>query len=189
MAERPGAGGRRVTIWTAVLLLLLAAAGIATFLLLPPEAPPADPATAPSPLPLYRAVLDDDAAVPRPVIVDVVVPEPATMPPTFGWFVGVLNEQSVLPGALRLARFEQSEEGLIAVVELVPSADSPASDRWYQAFQGSTGAYATELAIRWNLLQPHYAGAWPDGLRLLYRGEPMHELDHIDLSGIILRAP
>ncbi len=185
---------RALLLWTGGMLVLLAAAGVATFLLLP--AAPPDPAPVEyrpqvvpegPPLPVYDAVLDDHAAEPRAVIVEVLYPAPETAQESFQRFVGLLNDDEVLPGRVRLTGFDHLGDEIIANVELVADATSLADDSWYQSLQGSTGAHATELRTLWNLLQPHYRGEWPSGVRLSYRGEPMRELDHVDLSGTIRR--
>jgi hypothetical protein len=185
---------RTLLLWTGGLLVLLAAAGVATFLLLPADPPaPAPVEYAPRvvpagpPLPLYDAVLDDPGAAPRAVIVDVLYPPAATAQESFEQLIGVLNEGGMLPGRVRLTGFDHIEGELIATVDLVADATSLADDSWYQSLQGSTGGRATELRTLWNLLQPHYQGEWPGALRFSYRGEPMPELDHADLSGTIRR--
>lgn len=184
---------RALLLWTGGLLVLLAAAGVAMFVLLPADPPP-EPAeyragVVPDgpPLPVYDAVLDDPEAEPRAVIVDVLRPAPRAAQESFERFVDILNEHDVLPGRIRLTGFDHLGDEIVANVELVADAVSLADDSWFQGLQGSTGARATELRTLWNLLQPHYRGAWPSAVRLFYRGEPMRELDHVDLSGTIRR--
>ncbi|MFP4112848.1 MAG: hypothetical protein ACOC0E_03705 [Spirochaetota bacterium] len=138
-------------------------------------------------LPLYDSVLASNAEEPRAVIVDVLRIPPGDGRPAFERLVQQLNRSRLLPGELRVSGFDRSDGRLIATVELDAGGAEVGRDAWYQSLQGSTGAYATELELGWNLLQPHYAGAWPDGIRLRYRGEPMPVLDHVDLSGTLTR--
>lgn len=196
--NRRAPGDRGLRIWTGILLVLLAAAGISVYLLLPRELPP--PVTPTSgertaelspdgmPLPVYDAIIDHLDADPRPVVVGIMYPVAATAEGRFRELVDTLTTREHLPGAIRLTGFDRDADGLVANVELVAQGASLSDDPWYQSFQGSTGAWATEQLVVWNLLQPHYAGGWPDGVRLSWRGNPIPELDHIDLSGTLLRS-
>jgi hypothetical protein len=52
-------------------------------------------------------------------------------------------------------------------------------------FQGSTGAQTTFCMLGATFIQPQSDSPLLDGLILLYNGEPLQELDHINLSGIL----
>jgi hypothetical protein len=52
-------------------------------------------------------------------------------------------------------------------------------------FQGSTGGQTTFCMLGATFMQPHLEPPLTDGLMLLYNGEPLSELDHINLSGIL----
>ncbi len=58
---------------------------------------------------------------------------------------------------------------------------------WYDFFQGSTGGQSTTISLINTILQRNYEGEWPDALEVYYMGEPVGNMDHINLSGIILR--
>jgi len=52
-------------------------------------------------------------------------------------------------------------------------------------FQGSTGAQTTFCMLGATFIQPQLDSPLLDGLIILYNGEPLPELDHINLSGIL----
>jgi len=52
-------------------------------------------------------------------------------------------------------------------------------------FQGSSGATTTYCMLTATLMQPQLDPPLLDGLVLLYNGEPIRELDHINLAGIL----
>ncbi len=52
-------------------------------------------------------------------------------------------------------------------------------------FQGSAGASTTESVLLANFLQPQLDPPLLDGVVFLYNGEPMQEMSHIDLQGIL----
>jgi hypothetical protein len=53
-------------------------------------------------------------------------------------------------------------------------------------FQGSTGGQTTFYMLAATFMQPHLNPPLLDGLVLLYNGEILPELDHINLSGILI---
>jgi hypothetical protein len=52
-------------------------------------------------------------------------------------------------------------------------------------FQGSTGGQTTFAMIGATFIQPHLNPPLLDGLIILYNGDSLPELDHINLSGIL----
>ena len=70
----------------------------------------------------------------------------------------------------------------IAVVNMV-DADREAMGSF---FQGSAGGQTTFCMLVATLMQPHLSPPLLDGLILLYNGEILPELDHINLSGILV---
>jgi hypothetical protein len=52
-------------------------------------------------------------------------------------------------------------------------------------FQGSIGGQTTFSMLGATFIQPHLDPPLLDGLILLYNGETLQELDHINLSGIL----
>jgi hypothetical protein len=52
-------------------------------------------------------------------------------------------------------------------------------------FQGSGGAQTTFYVLAATFMQPHLDSSLLDGLVLLYNGEMLPELDHINLRGIL----
>ena len=56
-------------------------------------------------------------------------------------------------------------------------------------FQGSTGGQTTFCMLAATFMQPHLNPPLLDGLILLYNGEMLPELDHIDLTGILIPRP
>lgn len=70
----------------------------------------------------------------------------------------------------------------IAVVNMVDT-DSEAMSFF---FQGSTGGQTTFCMLAATFMQPHLSPPFLDGLVLLYNGEILPELDHINLSGILI---
>jgi hypothetical protein len=56
-------------------------------------------------------------------------------------------------------------------------------------FQGSTGGQTTFCMLVATFMQPHLNPPLLDGLILLYNGEILPELDHIDLTGILIPRP
>ena len=53
-------------------------------------------------------------------------------------------------------------------------------------FQGSTGGQTTFSMLGATFIQPHLEKPLLEGLILLYNGEALPELDHINLSGILI---
>ena len=62
-------------------------------------------------------------------------------------------------------------------------ADSEAMSSF---FQGSTGGQTKFYMLAATFMQPHLYPPLLDGLVLLYNGEILPELDHINLSGILI---
>jgi hypothetical protein len=75
----------------------------------------------------------------------------------------------------------QSRPFRIAVINMV---DTEQEAMGY-FFQGSTGARTTFCMLAATFTQPHLAPPLLDGLVLLYNGEMLSELDHINLAGIL----
>jgi hypothetical protein len=69
----------------------------------------------------------------------------------------------------------------IATVNMV----DPDRDAMGYFFQGSAGARTTFYMLGATFLQPHLDPPLIDGLVLLYNGEILQELDHINLAGIL----
>ena len=76
----------------------------------------------------------------------------------------------------------QSRPFRIAVVNMVDTD----GDAMTSFFQGSTGGQTTFCMLVATFMQPHLRPPLLDGLVLLYNGEILPELDHINLSGILI---
>jgi len=70
----------------------------------------------------------------------------------------------------------------IATVNMV----DPEKDAMGYFFQGSAGARTTFYMIGATFMQPHLNPPLLDGLALLYNGEMLPELDHINVEGILI---
>lgn len=70
----------------------------------------------------------------------------------------------------------------IAVIDMVDTN----RDAMRHFFQGSTGGQTTYCLIGASFLQPHLNPPLLDGLILLYNGEILPKLDHIDLTGLLV---
>jgi hypothetical protein len=70
----------------------------------------------------------------------------------------------------------------IAMVNMVDTD----RDAMSSFFQGSTGGQTTFCMLAATFMQPHLSPPLLDGLVLLYNGEILPELDHINLSGILI---
>lgn len=70
----------------------------------------------------------------------------------------------------------------IAVVNML----DPDRDAMGSFFQGSTGAHTTLCMIGATFMQPHLSPPLLDGLVVLYNGEILPQLDHINLEGILV---
>jgi len=75
----------------------------------------------------------------------------------------------------------QSRPFRIAVINMVDTE----RDAMGYFFQGSTGARTTFCMLAATFTQSHLAPPLLDGLVLLYNGEMLSELDHINLAGIL----
>ena len=75
----------------------------------------------------------------------------------------------------------------ILTLDLVDSAEQQGVGSWYDSFQGSAGGASTEAFLVATFLQPGYAGAWFDGVRFLLNGQPVGEMDHVNLDRLFLR--
>jgi hypothetical protein len=89
---------------------------------------------------------------------------------------------------IRLAGVDQKEQGDILVLDMVDPEETSGGGGWYNAFQGSAGGAATQGFLVATFLQPAYRGNWFDGVRFLLNGEPISEMDHVNLSGVFLRS-
>ena len=69
----------------------------------------------------------------------------------------------------------------VAIINMVDTQE----DAMKYFFQGSTGGQTTFFILGATLMQPHLEQPLVDGLMLLYNGESLPELDHINLSGIL----
>lgn len=69
----------------------------------------------------------------------------------------------------------------LAVIDIVDTA--AVAMRTF--FQGSAGGQATESVLLANFLQPQLDPPLLDGVVFLYNGEPMQEMAHLDLQGIL----
>jgi hypothetical protein len=83
---------------------------------------------------------------------------------------------------------DRTEQGDILVLDLVDAEGTSEGNSWYNSFQGSAGGAATQGSLTATFLQPAYSGDWYDGVRFLLNGEPMSEMDHVNLSGVFLRG-
>ena len=70
----------------------------------------------------------------------------------------------------------------LAVVNMV----DPNRDAMEYFFQGSTGGQTTFCMLGATFMQPHLESPLLDGLIILYNGELLPELDHINLSGVLI---
>lgn len=75
----------------------------------------------------------------------------------------------------------------ILTLDLVDSAEQQGVGSWYDSFQGSAGGASTQAFLVATFLQPGYAGAWFDGVRFLLNGQPVGEMDHVNLDRLFLR--
>ena len=95
----------------------------------------------------------------------------------------------ILPGrSVQWAGVEHTAQGDILILDLVDTEGASEQSSWYNAFQGSTGGAATQGFLAATFLQPAYSGDWYDGVRFLLNGEPVSEMDHVNLSGVFLRS-
>lgn len=80
-----------------------------------------------------------------------------------------------------------------AIVDLLEkdSYDGPGSlpsyQAWYDFFQGSSGGLNTQITLEESFLQKDFNGPWIAGVRFFYRGSPIEEWDHLNLSGLKTR--
>jgi hypothetical protein len=108
-----------------------------------------------------------------------------------GEAVGALLDgvNEILSGRrIQWSGIDHSEQGDILVLDLVDAEEASGGHGWYDAFQGSAGGAATQGFLAATFLQPAYRGDWFDGVRFLLNGEPMSEMDHVNLSGVFLRS-
>ena len=67
-------------------------------------------------------------------------------------------------------------------------AEDIIESKWYNYFQGTTGAGITYVTLTYNFLQPEYSGEWIEELVFKFNDEDFPPLDHILLSRIFTRA-
>jgi hypothetical protein len=75
----------------------------------------------------------------------------------------------------------------ILTLDLLDEEEPTGPGSWYNSFQGSAGGAASQAFLVATFLQPAYAGAWFGGVRFLLNGEPVGEMDHVNLDGLFLR--
>jgi hypothetical protein len=70
----------------------------------------------------------------------------------------------------------------VAIIDIV----DPNRHAMQYFFQGTTGGQTTFCMLAGTFMQPHLEPPLIDGLVILYNGEILPELDHINLSGILI---
>ena len=88
---------------------------------------------------------------------------------------------------IQWSRIDHTEQGDILILDLVDAEGASGEHSWYNSFQGSAGGAATQGFLVATFLQPAYRGDWYDGVGFLLNGEPMSEMDHVNLSRVFLR--
>jgi hypothetical protein len=165
----------------------------------PPPYSPAAPSDAPSAGQDGASILSDPAHVPLavyrfdPLNGRLFVTRTIQITPhvSRGEAVGALLDRvnEILSGRrIQWSGIDHSEQGDILVLDLVDAEEASGGHGWYDAFQGSAGGAATQGFLVATFLQPAYRGDWFDGVRFLLNGEPMSEMDHVNLSGVFLRS-
>lgn len=116
------------------------------------------------------------------------VPDDCTLSKKLDITADVLMKYAFSRGSIVIMAIAQRGDRKIAVVDLRETDDYPNPWRGFY-FQGSTGGMATTYILTNTFLQPHYSGAWIDGVEFLYEGAPIQrdEWDHISLHGTIYR--
>ena len=90
-------------------------------------------------------------------------------------------------GSIELKRIELQGDKRIAIVYLSETKEHPFAWKGLY-FQGSSGGAQTTYILVTTYLQPHYNGAWIDGVQFWYDGKPVSsDWDHISLHGTILK--
>ncbi len=89
---------------------------------------------------------------------------------------------------IKILRTEKTKDGFIVTINLSEPEQDFYRSKWYQSFQGSTGGQETFVQLVHTILQPDYPGFWFTGIKVFWNGQPIEELDHIDLEGIKYRG-
>ena len=89
---------------------------------------------------------------------------------------------------IEILKTEKTKEGFIVTINLKETEQDFYQSKWYQSFQGSTGGQETFVQLVYTPLQPDYPGFWFAGIKVLWNGRPIEELDHIDLTGVKYRG-
>jgi len=84
---------------------------------------------------------------------------------------------------IEILRTRKTKEGFVVTLNLREDGEDFYRSKWYQSFQGSTGGWWTFFQLVYTPLQPDYPGFWFSGVNVFWNGNPIEELDHIDLSG------
>jgi len=164
----------------------------------PPDSPAA-PSDAPSAGQDGASVVPDPAHIPLavyrfdPLNGRLTVTRTTEIPPQVsrGEAAGALLDRvnGILSGRrIQWSGVDRTEQGNILVLDLVDEEGASGEHSWYNSFQGSAGGASTQGFLAATFLQPAYSGDWYDGVRFLLNGEPMSEMDHVNLSGVFLRG-
>ena len=86
---------------------------------------------------------------------------------------------------IEVERIVEKSNKKIAIINLQDTDKS--SNKWNQAFQGSTGGGMTSAVLRKTFLQNDYKNKWIDGIEFQLNGKTFIDGDHTNLSGTILR--
>lgn len=86
--------------------------------------------------------------------------------------------------SIEILRTEKTKDGFVVTINLSEPEQDFYRSKWYQSFQGSTGGQQAFIQLVYTPLQPDYPGLWFAGLKVFWNGQPIEELDHIDLAGI-----
>ncbi len=88
---------------------------------------------------------------------------------------------------IQTAGVRKEDQLEILILDLVDLGEHLEPSGWYNSFQGSAGGSAIQAFLVATFLQQQYGGDWFDAAKFLLNGQPMIEMDHVNLSGVFLR--
>ena len=88
---------------------------------------------------------------------------------------------------IEILKIEEREEETIAIINLKEITPDSLTSWKTGYFQGSAGGVATSTTLTRTFLQEAHPGEWIDGVEFYYEGQPIGDLDHLDLKGVKYR--
>lgn len=90
--------------------------------------------------------------------------------------------------AIEIHKIEEIEGKKIAIINLKDDPTAKNEKTWMDYLNaGSTGSTITKVTLEESFLQSNLPGEWIDGMKLIYEGEEIPEMDHFPGTQVVYR--